>query len=85
MKITVIAADERYLPMDNGTLFSTGNHPVETLLPMYHLHRAGFGFDIATVSGMMTKFEYWAMPHQTKNCPLLRPVSDAVPQPEKAL
>jgi len=64
MKILVIAADERYLPMDNGTLFSTGNHPVETLLPMYHLHQAGFGFDIATVSGMMTKFEYWAMPHQ---------------------
>lgn len=39
MKILVIAADERYLPMDNGTLFSTGNHPVETLLPMYHLHQ----------------------------------------------
>lgn len=65
-KILVIAADERYLPMDNGTFFSTGNHPVETLLPMYHLHEAGFGFDIATLSGMMTKFEYWAMPHEDK-------------------
>ena len=65
-KVLVIAADERYLPMDNGTLFSTGNHPVETLLPMYHLHEAGFGFDIATLSGMMAKFEYWAMPHEDK-------------------
>lgn len=63
-KVLVIAADERYLMTDSGSLFSTGNHPVETLLPMYHLHAAGFDFDIATVSGHMAKFEYWAMPHQ---------------------
>lgn len=31
-KVLVIAADERYLPTDNGSLFSTGNHPVETLV-----------------------------------------------------
>lgn len=61
-KILVIATDERYLAMANGTLFSTGNHPVETLLPMYHLHQAGFAFDIATPSGLMVKFEHWAMP-----------------------
>ncbi|STF36559.1 chaperone protein [Escherichia coli] len=30
-KILVIAADERYLPTDNGKLFSTGNHPIETV------------------------------------------------------
>ncbi|MNG57185.1 protein deglycase HchA [Serratia plymuthica] len=65
-KILVIAADERYLNTDNGTLFSTGNHPVETLVPMYHLHAAGFDFDIATVSGHMAKFEYWAMPYEDK-------------------
>ena len=29
-KILVIAADERYLPTDNGKLFSTGNHPIES-------------------------------------------------------
>lgn len=65
-KVLVIASDERYLPTDNGTLFSTGNHPVETLVPMYHLHQAGFDFDIATLSGRMAKFEYWAMPHEDK-------------------
>lgn len=65
-KVLVIAADERYLPTNNGTFFSTGNHPVETLLPMYHLHSAGFEFDIATVSGLMVKFEYWAMPREDK-------------------
>ncbi|MBR1225131.1 protein deglycase HchA [Bradyrhizobium sp. AUGA SZCCT0176] len=63
-KILMIAADERYLLMDNGTMFSTGNHPVETLLPMYHLDKAGFEFDIATLSGNPVKFELWALPRQ---------------------
>ena len=48
--------------MENGTRFSTGNHPIETLVPMYHLHQAGFKFDIATVSGNSMKFEFWGMP-----------------------
>lgn len=63
-RILLIGTDERYLPMQNGTLFSTGNHPVETLVPMYHLHKAGFEFDVATVSGNMVKFEFWAMPEK---------------------
>lgn len=63
-KLLMIAADERYLLTDNGTMFSTGNHPVETLLPMYHMHKAGFEFDVATVSGNPVKFELWAMPHE---------------------
>ncbi|MDH8270763.1 protein deglycase HchA, partial [Klebsiella pneumoniae] len=50
-KILMLCTDERYLQMDNGSFFSTGNHPVETLLPMYHLDKAGFSFDIATLSG----------------------------------
>ena len=61
-RILVICTDERYLKTGNGRLFSTGNHPVETLVPMYHLHKAGFEFDIATVSGNSVKFEFWAMP-----------------------
>lgn len=61
-KILLIGADERYLPTDTGKLFSTGNHPIETLLPMYHMHKAGFEFDVATVSGNPVKFEFWAMP-----------------------
>ncbi len=63
-RILVIGVDERYLKMDNGTLFSTGNHPVETLVPMYHLHQAGFAFDIATPAGNPMKFEFWAMPQE---------------------
>ena len=63
-KILMIGADERYLLTDNGSMFSTGNHPVETLLPMYHLDKAGFSFDVATLSGNPVKFEYWAMPSE---------------------
>lgn len=63
-KVLMIGADERYLLTDNGTKFSTGNHPVETLLPMIHLVRAGFEVDVATVSGNPVKFEYWAMPRE---------------------
>jgi len=61
-KVLMIAADERYLLTDTGKLFSTGNHPVETLVPMYHLHKAGFDMDVATLSGNPVKFEMWAMP-----------------------
>ncbi len=63
-KVLMIGADERYLLTDNGTMFSTGNHPVETLLPMIHLDRAGFDIDVATLSGNPVKFEYWAMPRE---------------------
>lgn len=65
-KVLMIAADERYLPTANGHLFSTGNHPVETLLPMYHLHKAGFEIDVATLSGNPVKFEWWAFPREDR-------------------
>ncbi len=32
----MIAAEERYVLLENGKMFSTGNHPVETLLPLHH-------------------------------------------------
>ena len=30
------------MKMQNGKLFSTGNHPIEALVPMLHLKNAGF-------------------------------------------
>lgn len=63
-KVLVICSDERYLLMANGTMFSTGNHPVEMLLPMYHLDKAGFDIEIATLSGNPVKLELWALPHK---------------------
>ena len=63
-KVLMVATDERYLQMQNGKFFSTGNHPVETLLPMLHIHKAGFEIDVATLSGNHAKFEMWAMPNE---------------------
>ncbi|WP_315582975.1 glyoxalase III HchA [Actinomyces viscosus] len=63
-KILAIAVDERYLPTQGGKLFSTGNHPVETLLPLMHLQAAGYEVEVATLSGNLAKFEMWAFPAQ---------------------
>ncbi|GBR27764.1 protease/amidase [Komagataeibacter oboediens DSM 11826] len=63
-KILMIGTQERYLMMKGGEFFSTGNHPVEMLLPLYHLDAAGFEIDIATISGDPVKFEWWAFPHE---------------------
>lgn len=60
----MIATEERYMLMQNDTMFSTGNHPVEMLLPLHHLKAAGFGIDVATVSGNPAKLELWAMPRE---------------------
>lgn len=63
-KFLMIAADERYLLMKNGEFFSTGNHPVEMLLPLHHMAETGFDVDVATVSGNPVKLELWAMPSE---------------------
>ena len=61
-KILVIFTEQKNLEMKNGKLFSTGNHPVEALLPMLHLRNAGFDFEIATPTGKPVVFEMWAYP-----------------------
>ncbi len=66
-KILVIFTEQKNMEMSNGKLFSTGNHPVETLLPMLHLRNAGFEFEIATPTGKPVVFEMWAMPQQDKH------------------
>ncbi|MGT2610172.1 DJ-1/PfpI family protein [Staphylococcus aureus] len=60
-KVLMIAA-ERYVLLENGKMFSTGNHPVEMLLPLHHLMEAGFDVDVATLFGYPVKLELWAMP-----------------------
>lgn len=66
-KIAVIFTEQKNLKMKNGKLFSTGNHPVEALLPMLHLQSAGFEFDIITPTGKPVVFEMWAFPQNDKN------------------
>ncbi len=63
-KVLMVCTEERYMTMANGTKFSTGNHPVEMLLPMLHLNNAGFDVDIYTPTGQSVKIEMWAMPNK---------------------
>lgn len=63
-KVLMIAAEERYVLLENGKMFSTGNHPVEMLLPLHHMMEAGFDVDVATLEGYPAKLELWAMPRE---------------------
>jgi len=63
-KILCILSEEKNLEMKNGKFFSTGNHPVEALLPILHLKNAGFEFEIATPTGKPVVFEMWAFPEK---------------------
>jgi len=66
-KILVIFTEQKNMKMQNGKLFSTGNHPVEALVPMLHLKNAGFEFKIATPSGKPVIFEMWAFPEKDEH------------------
>lgn len=63
-KVLVVCTEDRYMTMSNGKKFSTGNHPVETLVPMLHLEAAGFECDIFTPTGQPVALEMWAFPTQ---------------------
>ena len=63
-KILVIFTEQKNMKMQNGKMFSTGNHPIEALLPMLHLKNAGFDFEIATPTGKPVVFEMWAFPEK---------------------
>jgi len=63
-KVLVIFTEQKNLEMKNGKSFSTGNHPVEALVPMLHLKNAGFDFEITTPTGKPVVFEMWAFPEQ---------------------
>ena len=66
-KILVIFTEQKNMKMQNDKLFSTGNHPVEALLPMLHLKNAGFEFEIATPTGKPVVFEMWAFPKKDEH------------------
>lgn len=66
-KVLVIFTEQKNLEMKNGKSFSTGNHPIEALLPMLHLKNAGFDFEIATPTGKPVVFEMWAFPEEDEH------------------
>lgn len=65
--ILVVCTDVGEMQMKNGTIFNTGNHPVEMFLPMLHFRDAGFSFEIATPTGAAVVLEMWAYPTKDKN------------------
>jgi len=64
LKVLMICTEERNMVMKNGKAFSTGNHPIEMIVPMLHLKKAGFDIDIVTPTGKPVKIEMWAMPDE---------------------
>ncbi len=66
-KVLMVCTEERNMTMANGKKFSTGNHPVEMILPMIHLKNAGFDIDIVTPTGKPVKIEMWAMPEEDEH------------------
>jgi molecular chaperone Hsp31 and glyoxalase 3 len=66
-KVLMVCTEERYMTMANGEKFSTGNHPVEMMLPILHLKNAGFDVEVVTPTGEPVKIEMWAMPEEDKN------------------
>lgn len=67
LKVLMVCTEERNMTMANGKKFSTGNHPVEMLVPMLHLKNAGFDIDVFTPTGGSVKIEMWAMPNEDEN------------------
>ena len=61
-KIVCMFTEQKNMTMKNGRDFSTGNHPVEALVPMLHLRAAGFDLEVVTPTGKPVAFEMWAMP-----------------------
>ena len=66
-KILMVCTEERNMTMKNGKQFSTGNHPVEMLVPMLHFQKAGFDIDVFTPTGKSAKIEMWAFPEEDEN------------------
>ena len=67
LKVLMVCTEERNMTMANGKKFSTGNHPVEMMLPMLHLKNAGFDIDVFTPTGKSVKIEMWAMPNEDEH------------------
>jgi molecular chaperone Hsp31 and glyoxalase 3 len=63
-KVLVLCTEERYLEMTNGVLFSTGHNVQETAVPLMHLTRAGFDFDVVTPTGAPAVLETWSEPRE---------------------
>ena len=63
-RVLVLCTEGRYLEMTNGKKFSTGHNVQETAVPLMHLTRAGFEFDVVTPTGAPAVLEDWSVPRK---------------------
>lgn len=63
-RVLVLCTEHRYLEMTNGKKFSTGHNVQETAVPLMHLTRAGFEFDVVTPTGAPAVLEDWSVPRK---------------------
>jgi molecular chaperone Hsp31 and glyoxalase 3 len=63
-KVLVLCTEERYFEMTNGRHFSTGNNVQETMVPLMHLVKAGFDFEVVTPTGKPAILEEWSVPQK---------------------
>ena len=63
-KVLVLCTEERYFEMTNGKLFSTGNNVQETMVPLMHLVKGGFKFEVVTPTGKPAILEDWSIPQK---------------------
>lgn len=61
-RVLFLCTEDGLLTCTNGTVFKTGNHPVEIFVVVLHLERAGFNVDLATPSGAPVPIEEFAIP-----------------------
>jgi len=64
-KILVLCTSKRFLEMQNGKFFTTGHQTSEIFVPMYHMEKCGFTFDMATPDGSPVAIEDWTYPMAT--------------------
>jgi len=86
-KVLVLGTSKFLLACMNGTLFNTGHHSTETFVPMYHLDKVGFKFDIATQDGAPLALEEWTFPmavgYEDKLQEMRNKVKDQLEKPMK--
>ena len=63
-KVLCICTQDRYMTMANGIKFHTGNHPVETGVPLMHLEAVGLEIVYCTPTGKPAMIEEWALPNK---------------------
>lgn len=62
--LLVLCTENHFMTMANDKVFYTGNHLVETLVPLRHVKNAGIELQFVTLTGKAVAIEEWALPQK---------------------